>query len=241
MRYRRTARCKGRKALFAGSSDRQAMRRAMPSLQNQVFSIPATGEELGRRSRARPFSLSARDVRAGSSYQFLTTASTSRSSGVSTAGASGCWANRRVLLTIDCFIGFYPADASLSRRQSGPPQPMSSGALRRGWWARWKPAWMIKTSRERLPDQLRHPPRLGSLDMECLALHCGFLAFSLNLSRENCSGRCWGWFRRYRRRLSIRRRLSDRYKPIEPRISPEALLIGASRPRRIESRLEPVR
>jgi uncharacterized iron-regulated membrane protein len=54
-----------------------------------------------------------------------------------------------LLWTIDCFVGFYltlPARAARKARASATDAPARTMAAGRGWWQRWKPAWLIKWS-----------------------------------------------------------------------------------------------
>ena len=66
--------------------------------------------------------------------------------------------------------------------RAGPAPAATRELGKRGCWARWTPAWKIKTSRQRLPDQFRHPPRLRPVDLGAAVhrrLH-GVLAQSLS-------------------------------------------------------------
>ena len=96
-------------------------------------------------------------------------------------GACGSWASSRIIWTVDCFVGFYltlpvahaaPSDRGRRRAQ-----------LARGWWARWKPAWRIKTagSAYRINFDIH---RAFSLWIWALLFILAFTAFSLNLYRE---------------------------------------------------------
>lgn len=102
---------------------------------NQVFMDPVTGEILGRRlwgavefTRANlmPFI-----------YKLHYSLHLPDPWGMWLMGGIAC------LWTLDCFVGFYLTLPV--RRRPDPTRALSVGrALARGWWARWKPAWLIK-------------------------------------------------------------------------------------------------
>ncbi len=121
----------------------------------------ATGVPPGR-SPARPSSRSS---------TCCTTACTCRSSGASTTGACGCSAWWRSSGRSTASSGFYLTLPVA--RGADPSRPAAvTRQLARGWWARWAPAWRIKTDGQPLPDQLRHPPRLRPVDLGA-AVHPG--------------------------------------------------------------------
>src|SRR5690606_5653593 len=74
--------------------------------------------------------------------------------------------------TLDCFVGFY---LTLPAR--------SAGAARGGFWARWKPAWLIKTkaSAYRINFDIH---RAFGLWLWGVLFVVAFTAFSLNLYSE---------------------------------------------------------
>jgi uncharacterized iron-regulated membrane protein len=181
---------------------------------NQIFLDPATGEELGRRKYGQAFPLS-RETFVSFLYQFHYSLHIPEFWGIN---QWGMWlmGGIAVLWTIDCFIGFY---VTMPRRHgSNPGRPADvERVLRRGWWSRWKPAWMIKTSGSayRVNFDIH---RAFALWTWALLFILAFTAFSLNLSREV--------FLPLMKMVSSVtptpfnvRPLSDRHQPIAPRIS----------------------
>ncbi len=53
-----------------------------------------------------------------------------------------------ILWTIDCFVGFYLTTPARHTPSAGRPADVER-ALRRGWWVRWKPSWLIKAGGSR--------------------------------------------------------------------------------------------
>lgn len=47
--------------------------------------------------------------------------------------------------TVDCFVGFYLTLPQRKQRKAGRA-PQVEKQLSKGWWSRWRPAWLIKTS-----------------------------------------------------------------------------------------------
>ena len=70
-----------------------------------------------------------------------------------------------IIWTLDCFVGFYLTLPRPAKRANAARAASVTRQLDRGFWARWKPAWAIKTSGSALPHQFRHSPRLRPLDM----------------------------------------------------------------------------
>jgi uncharacterized iron-regulated membrane protein len=183
---------------------------------NQVFLDPATGDELGRRKWGQAFPLS-KETFVSFLYKFHYSLHIPAFWGID---RWGMWlmGTVAILWTLDCFVGFY-----LTMPVRHPPNPGRPAdverALRRGWWARWKPAWMIKTagSSYRINFDIH---RTFGLWTWSLLFILAFTAFSLNLSREV--------FRPLLEKVSTvsptpfsSRPVNDRNKPIEPRISLE--------------------
>ena len=86
-----------------------------------------------------------------------------------------------IIWTLDCFVGFYLTLPVAARpiRAARPPYRQ----LARGWWARWEPAWRIKTtgSPYRITFDIH---RAFGLWTWALLFILAFTAFSLNLYRE---------------------------------------------------------
>lgn len=189
---------------------------------NQVFLDPVTGEELGRRKWGQAFPLST-ETFVSFLYKFHYSLHIPEFWGIDRWGE---WllGGVAILWTLDCFVGFYLTTPVRHAPRAGRPAEVER-ALRRGWWARWKPAWMIKTggSRYRINFDIHSVFGLWTWG---LLFVLAFTAFSLNLSREI--------FRPLLEMVStvtpspfVTRTASDIHKPIEPRLSYEqAIEIG---------------
>jgi uncharacterized iron-regulated membrane protein len=79
-----------------------------------------------------------------------------------------------ILWTLDCFVGFY---------LTLPARPSSAQGAGRGFWSRWKPAWLIKTSASayRINFDIH---RAFGLWLWGVLFTVAFTAFSLNLYAE---------------------------------------------------------
>lgn len=147
---------------------------------NQIFVDPATGEELGRRKWGQAFPLSS-ETFVSFLYRFHYTLHIPEFWGIDRWG-EWLMGGIAILWTLDCFIGFYLTTPARHAPNPGRPADVER-ALRRGWWARWKPAWMIKTggSSYRLNFDIH---RAFGLWTWGLLFVLAFTAFSLNLTRE---------------------------------------------------------
>jgi uncharacterized iron-regulated membrane protein len=87
-----------------------------------------------------------------------------------------------VLWTLDCFVGFY-LTLPLRRPLAPGRSPAVARQLARGWWARWRPAWTIKTtgSAYRINFDIHRAFGLWAWTMLFVL---AFTAFSLNLYRD---------------------------------------------------------
>ena len=87
-----------------------------------------------------------------------------------------------IIWTVDCFVGFYLTLPVA--RGADPSRPAAvSRQLARGWWARWAPAWRIKTTGS--PYRINFDiHRVFGLWTWALLFILAFTAFSLNLYRE---------------------------------------------------------
>lgn len=147
---------------------------------NQVFLDPATGEELGRRNWGAVWPVTKENF-VSFLYRLHYTMH------IPEFWGSNRWGMRilgiiAIIWTIDCFVGFYltlPA-----RRKANAARPTAVvRQLDRGFWARWKPAWTIKTSGSayRINFDIH---RAFSLWTWLLLFIIAFTAFSLNLYLE---------------------------------------------------------
>lgn len=180
---------------------------------NQVFLDPVTGEELGRRQWGQAFPLST-ETFVSFLYKFHFSLHIPEFWGINRWGE---WllGGIAILWTIDCFIGFYLTTPRRHAPNPGRPADVER-ALHRGWWARWKPAWMIRTggSAYRLNFDIH---RAFGLWTWALLFLLAFTAFSLNLSREVFLP-LLSTVSKVTPSPFVTRTQNDRDKPIEPRI-----------------------
>ena len=139
---------------------------------NQVFIDPASGAELGRRQWGATWPIS-RETLVSFLYVLHYSLHVPELGhipwGMLLLGVVA------MVWTADCFVGFY---ITLPVRQV--PHP---GRAARGWWARWQPAWRIKTAGS--PFRIAFDVhRAFSLWTWALLFVLAFTAFSLNLYRE---------------------------------------------------------
>lgn len=147
---------------------------------NQIFLDPNTGEELGRRYWGAVWPVT-RENFVSFLYKLHYTMH------IPEFWGSDRWGMRilgviAIIWTIDCFIGFYLTLPSRKRVKAGAA-PAVTRELGKGFWARWKPAWMIKTSGSayRINFDIH---RAFSLWTWGLLFIIAFTAFSLNLYFE---------------------------------------------------------
>lgn len=147
---------------------------------NQIFLDPNTGEELGRRYWGAVWPVT-RENFVSFLYKLHYTMH------IPEFWGSDRWGMRilgviAIIWTIDCFIGFYLTLPSRKRVKAGAA-PAVARELGKGFWARWKPAWMIKTSGSayRINFDIH---RAFSLWTWGLLFIIAFTAFSLNLYFE---------------------------------------------------------
>ena len=147
---------------------------------NQVFLDPATGAELGRREWGQAWPIT-RATLVSFLYKLHYSLHLPEMWGIDRWGV---WLMGAIAVawTLDCFVGVY-----LTLPVRKPARPDQPPAVRRelakGWWARWRPAWKVKTrgSAYRVTFDLH---RAFSLWTWGLLLVLAFTAFSLNLYRE---------------------------------------------------------
>lgn len=147
---------------------------------NQVFLDAATGNELGRRYWGAVWPLT-RETFVSFLYKLHYTLH------IPEFWGSNRWGVRflgiiAIIWTIDSFVGFV-LTLPLQRKQTGARLAAVDQRLRRGFWARWRPAWTIKTagSAYRINFDIH---RAFSLWTWGLLVVIAFTAFSLNLNRE---------------------------------------------------------
>lgn len=140
---------------------------------NQVFIDPGTGQELGRREWGAVWPIT-RETLVSFLYRLHYTLHLPELWGID---RWGIWlmGGIAILWALDCFVGFYltlPSKIPSSTAQTHP-----------GWWTRWKPSWMVKTSgtARRINFDVH---RAFGLWAWGLLFMLAFTAFSLNLYRE---------------------------------------------------------
>lgn len=147
---------------------------------NQVFVDPATGAERGRREWGAAWPITG-ETFVSFLYVLHYSLHIPAFWGIE---LWGMWLLGGVALiwTVDCFVGFYLTLPP--RRRPDPARPAAvTRQLARGFRARWRPAWLIKTSGSpyRIAFDLH---RAFGLWAWALLLMLAFTAFSLNLYRE---------------------------------------------------------
>ena len=147
---------------------------------NQIFVDPHNGQELGRRYWGAVWPIT-KATFVSFLYKLHFTLH------IPEFWGSDRWGIRllgiiAIIWTIDCFVGFYLTLPSRKKRHAARPAPVER-ELGRGFWARWKPAWQIKTSGSayRINFDIH---RAFSLWTWGLLFVIAFTAFSLNLYFE---------------------------------------------------------
>lgn len=147
---------------------------------NQVFLDPVTGDELGRRYWGSVWPVT-RENFVSFLYKLHYTLH------IPEFWGSDRWGMRllgiiAIIWTIDCFVGFY-LTLPARRRANAARSASVTRQLDRGFWARWKPAWVIKTSGSayRINFDIH---RAFSLWTWFVLFVVAFTAFSLNLYFE---------------------------------------------------------
>lgn len=147
---------------------------------NQVFLDPGTGEELGRREWGAVWPVT-RETLVSFLYKLHYTMH------IPEFWGSDRWGMRllgviAIVWTIDCFVGFYLTLPARRKANAARPEAVTR-QLDRGFWARWKPAWRIKTSGSwyRVNFDIH---RAFGLWTWALLFVIAFTAFSLNLYFE---------------------------------------------------------
>lgn len=147
---------------------------------NQVFLDPATGTELGRREWGAVWPLSTENF-VSFLYVLHYSLHIPRMWGID---MWGLWFMGVIALlwTIDCFIGFYLTLPARRERRANRAAIVEQ-QLARGFWARWAPAWRIKTSGSiyRINFDIH---RAFGLWLWLLLFILAVSAASLNLNRE---------------------------------------------------------
>jgi uncharacterized iron-regulated membrane protein len=147
---------------------------------NQIFYDPVTGAELGRREWGAAWPIT-RETIVSFLYKLHYMLHIPKMWGTD---RWGYWLLGIVALvwTIDCFIGFY-LTLPLRRARRANRDAQVERQLAKGWWARWKPAWKIKTSGSSYRINFDVHRAFG-LWTWALLFTIAFTGFSLNLNRE---------------------------------------------------------
>lgn len=147
---------------------------------NQIFLDPNTGAELGRRYWGAVWPVT-RENFVSFLYKLHYTMH------IPEFWGSDRWGMRllgviAIIWTIDCFVGLY-LTLPARRRARAARAPQVTRQLERGFWARWAPAWTIKTSGSayRINFDIH---RAFSLWTWGVLFIIAFTAFSLNLYFE---------------------------------------------------------
>lgn len=147
---------------------------------SQVFLDPVSGDELGRRLWGRAWPVT-RETLVSFLYKLHYSLHIPEMWGTD---RWGLWflGGIAIIWTIDCFIGFYLTLPARRGKRSGRA-PQVERQLAKGWWARWRPAWLIKTtgSAYRITFDIH---RAFGLWTWILLLTLAFTGFSLALYRE---------------------------------------------------------
>ena len=167
-------------AFFVMPRDDPATNRLHELGYNQVFVDPASGEVLGKREWGAAWPITS-ETFVSFLYKLHYSLHIPEFWGIERWGE---WllGGIAILWTIDCFVGFYLTTPV--RHAPIPGRPVGvERALRRGWWARWMPAWRIKTSGSawRINFDIH---RAFGLWTWVLLFVLAFTAFTLNLQRE---------------------------------------------------------
>lgn len=146
-----------------------ATRRLLEPGYNEVFLDPATGAELRRREWGAVWPITS-ETFVSFLYVLHYSLHLPEFWGID---LWGMWllGGVAILWTVDCFVGFY---------LTTPPQRR---AAPRGWWARWQPAWRVKTAGSAYRINFDLHRALGLWTWALLFI-LAFTAFSLNLYRE---------------------------------------------------------
>lgn len=144
---------------------------------NQVFVDPVTGAEQGRREWGAVWPITS-ETFVSFLYVLHYSLHIPEMWGID---HWGIWllGGVAILWTLDCFVGFY---LTLPTRQKAATK--AAGAkIGKGFWARWKPAWVIKTSASayRINFDIH---RAFGLWLWGVLFTVAFTAFSLNLYTE---------------------------------------------------------
>lgn len=147
---------------------------------NQVFLDPATGAEIGKRKWGAVWPINSENF-VSFLYVFHFTLHLPEMFGIDDWGV---WllGGIAIIWTLDCFVGFYLTFPRRRERRAARAASVER-RLSRGWWARWKPSWLIKTSGSayRINFDIH---RAFGLWFWIVLFIVAFTAFSLNLNRE---------------------------------------------------------
>lgn len=148
---------------------------------NQIFVDPATGRELGTREWGAVWPLT-KETFVSFLYKLHFSLHVPEMWGTDHWGV---WLLGGVALlwTLDCFVAFYLTLPARRRARDGSTLSESPPAEKKGFWARWKPSWLVRTKggAYKLNFDLH---RAGGLWTWALALVIAFTGFSMNLYAE---------------------------------------------------------
>lgn len=147
---------------------------------NEVFVDPVTGVENGRREWGQVWPIT-RETFVSFLYKLHYSLHIPEMWGID---EWGLWLMGGVALiwTLDCFFGFYLTLPVRHKTGRNTPQPVRR-QLGKGWWARWKPAWQVKTSGSAYRINFDIHRAFGLWTWGLLFM-IAFTGFSLNLYRE---------------------------------------------------------
>lgn len=189
---------------------------------NQVFLDPVTGTEIGRRKYGAAWPIT-RETFVSFLYVLHYSLHIPEFWGIE---RWGLWLMGTVaaLWALDCFVGLY---LTLPVRRTS-----------RGWWARWKPAWRIKTagSAYRINFDIH---RASGLWTWALLLTIAFTGFSLGLYREVFVP-VMSLMSEVTPSPFDMRTPTSRHAPIEPRLSFAEIVAKADAERALRGWTEPV-
>ncbi|MFA7306372.1 MAG: PepSY-associated TM helix domain-containing protein [Hyphomicrobium sp.] len=146
---------------------------------NQLFVDPVSGNELGSRNWGAAWPIT-RETLVSFLYKLHYTLHLPPMWGVQDWGT---WLMGGVALlwTLDSFVGFY-LTLPTARKSGHVRAPAVARRLARGWWSRWRPAWIVKTTGTGYRIAVDIHRALG-LWAWCALLVMAFTGFSLSLFR----------------------------------------------------------
>lgn len=147
---------------------------------NEVFVDPVSGQENGRREWGQVWPITSETL-VSFLYKLHYTLHIPEMWGIDDWGL---WFMGIVALlwTLDCFVGFY-LTFPVRHRTTSRHGTAARHSPRKGWWTRWKPAWLVKTSGSAYRITFDVHRAFGLWTWGLLFI-IAFTGFSLNLYRE---------------------------------------------------------